>query len=619
MPGNNNSQLHEKRANVFMAFITVVGWSTIIISSFDFEIKSDPLILALMILFLGVAEFFPMPVWKGFTSISFPLVYTIWLVYGLHLAILIFGVIVCAVSIMQQRPLRIIFFNPAQLAISLYLAAHLTSYITGNAHVLQAGLTGKFIEMIILTLSFYFINNLIVDAVLKLRPQPYPFTVWKQKTLSETRSLALSLFYISLLLILGSQNRGIIDVFSFFFFFSPLVGLSLLTSIIVRLQTEKNRLKSLFDITTELNRLVLSTDSFTSLRSHLRQFIDFESAILWINENDRWDRVFQEGSFLTERELSRQEIENFEMYKEPFAVFNRKDKSSPADICFDKQLKALVHAPLVIENNTVGMLIVGRSRTKSFTQEDVRSIATLANQLAIIFKTRTLREEQERRLLLEERNRIAREIHDGIAQSLAGAVMKLETATKKYGSNSAYALELVEDSIEKLRVSLREIRESIYALRPYPTERLGLIQSMNSVIEAIKREHSVSVVFEERGKPIPLSSMVEKVMFDIFKESMQNIGKHALAEQVHILLSYQSEHILLKICDDGSGFSLMDAMLKARREPHFGILNMNESAEKIEATLQIDSKPGHGTEVILIIPKIEYKGGINFDQSVTGG
>lgn len=102
------------------------------------------------------------------------------------------------------------------------------------------------------------------------------------------------------------------------------------------------------------------------------------------------------------------------------------------------------------------------------------------------------------------------------------------------------------------------------------------------------------------------------------QESLQNIVKHAQADNVEILLSKQREHVLLKVKDNGIGFSLFESMIKAKSEPHYGILHMNEQAEQLEATLQIDSSAGKGTKITLLIPDSETRGDYN-DSNISGG
>jgi two-component system, NarL family, sensor histidine kinase DegS len=113
--------------------------------------------------------------------------------------------------------------------------------------------------------------------------------------------------------------------------------------------------------------------------------------------------------------------------------------------------------------------------------------------------------------------------------------------------------------------------------------------------------------------------MVEKVLFETFQECLQNVVKHSRAEHVDILLSYQAKHVLLRVKDDGLGFSLMDAMIKAKHEPHYGILTMNEQAKKLGATLHIETSIGKGTEIKLIIPNLELGEGSIYDSHSISG
>jgi signal transduction histidine kinase len=617
MPNTEKLQKKERMARLSILSISAIGWTTIFYYGFlQLEQPKHLSIFTLLVLFLAVVEYFPMPVWRGFTTISFPIVYTIYVMQGIEVAVSVYAIIVFISFLLKRRPLRIVFFNPAQLVISLLVAYWFSNtffplFITDETSRIVVGI----LHFSFMIFPFYFLNNLIVDIILMLRPQPYTLASWKQKTFQELNSLIISFIYLILFNVLGNQNRGEIDVISFFFFFSPLVGLALLSSSIVRLRKEKIRLKALFKMSSELNKIMPSKEWLYFLQNSLNEFIDVDASILWICEDGEWKRKFSMGLTTRQNPLSGTAISTFEKMKQITIYHNTKKDSGPCGDCFDKDILSCLYAPLLMEDEIVGMFVFGRSRTRSFNEEDVQSGATLANQLAIVIKTKMLFAEQEKRLILEERNRIARDIHDGVAQSLAGAVMKLETAERKFLKMPDEALKLIQESNVKLRISLKEVRQSIYALRPYPTERVGLISAMNSRMSLLQKEHPLKIHLETRGSEYPLSPMVEKIIFDIFQESIQNAIKHANASAVDILLSYQSEHILLKVKDNGLGFSLFQAMIKARNHPHFGILQMNESAERIQATIQIDSKEGEGTEINLTVPRMGIEGGSEYDQA----
>jgi signal transduction histidine kinase len=617
MPSTEKLQKQERIARRWLLLFSILGWTAII--KFGFLQLHQPehlSIYLLLVLFLAVVEYFPIPVWRGFTTISFPILYAIFIMQGIEFAVTAQAIVVFFGYLLKRRPLRIVFFNPAQLTISLLLAywcssALLPIFTNGETTRIVIGIL-HFTFMII---PFFLINNLIVDFILFLRPQPYNLASWKQKTFQELNNLVISSIYLVLFNVVGNQNRGEIDGVAFFFFFSPLVALALLSSSFVRLKKEKTRLKALFKMSSELNKIMPSKEWVHFIKNSLNEFMDVDASILWICEEGEWKRKFSVGLTNENVSLPISSFTSFEKMKQINIYHNTKKDPGPCGECFDKDVLSILYAPLLIDDEIVGMFVFGRSRTRSFSEEDVQSGATLANQLAIVIKTKMLFAEQEKRLILEERNRIARDIHDGVAQSLAGAVMKLETAERKFPKAPEETLKLIQESNEKLRKSLKEVRQSIYALRPYPTERVGLISAMNSRISILKKEHPIEIHLESRGSEYILSPMVEKIIFDIFQESAQNVIKHAKASRIEILLSYQSEHVLLKVKDNGQGFSLFQAMIKARNHPHFGILQMNEVAERIQATLQIDSKDGEGTEINLIVPRMGIEGRNEYDQT----
>ncbi|CEG29291.1 GAF domain-containing sensor histidine kinase [Bacillus sp. B-jedd] len=609
----------EMVARYLMMAISLAGGLLLLYALFGMEPPNEPLILILLVIFLCVIEFYPMPVWRGFTTISFPLVYAIFVMHGVEYAVWSYAFAVFGVNVVRRRPVRIIFFNPAQLVISFYGAVWLSGKMM-DLTILdsQSAVVGGLLHITAAIIVFYFINNLLVDLILVVRPQPYTIMMWRQKTLQEGNSLLVSYVYLVLFVVLGNQNRGEIDVITFFFFFAPLVGFALLSSIIVRLRKEKAKLKALFRISSELNKKIASEDWLGFLGKNLPEFIDVDACILWTKQNGKWERRYSAGLVNEETELDNTQAAALESVRHMVIYHNSRKQAGPATGFFLSEIRTKMYAPLMLEDELLGLFVFGRSRTKSFTEDDIQSAVTLANQLAVLLKTKWLFSEEEKRLILEERNRIARDIHDGVAQTLAGAVLNLETAERKFLKAPDDSLKLVHESTDKLRKSLREVRESIYALRPYPTERVGLLTAIQSRIEAVRKEHEVEIVLERRGAEFELSSMTEKVIFDIFQESVQNALKHAKAVKIEIMLSFQRENVFLKIKDNGIGFSLFQAMIKARNEPHFGILHMNEAAEKIKASLQIDSKEGNGTEITLTVPRMGIEGGEVNDQADAG-
>ncbi|MCA1065844.1 sensor histidine kinase [Rossellomorea sp. AcN35-11] len=592
--------------------ISVIGWCAILYHSINLSADtSSLLVLLLFALFLGITEYYPIPVWKGFTTINFPLLYTLYLIYGLSMTVTIFALVLLVTGLWQKRPLRILLFNPAQLGISFILAvAAVETYMNPAIQGENLIIAGT-LSYCLLLLFYYVINNVIVDMVLLLRPQPYKFDAWKNKLISEANSALISIMYGVLFYILGSQNRGEIDVFSYFFFFSPLIAISLIGAGYMRIKTEKNRLKSLFIVTKELNKHMLQQNPFQSFFKEFKHVVFYDELLLLSLRHSEWN-VKYDGRSSKDPIMENCSFEDLPGTQTIHYIKNRKyEEENGLTRCFSKEMKAFVCVPLLLEEELLGLLVVARSRSNSFLEEERNALATTANQLAAVLKTRTLVKEEEEKNILEERNRIARNIHDGIAQNLAGAVLNLETAQRKWAKHPDDSYALVDACTQKLRESLLEVRNSIYALKPPSRKNVGLIPAINKRIEEFYKDDTykdTNLTFSIRGKPYTLSSMVEGILFDTFQESVQNSLKHSEARNIDVSLHYQKENIMLKIKDDGKGFSLFHAMIKAQKHPHFGIMQMNEAADKINATLHFESKEGSGTEVILGVPRLGMEG-----------
>ncbi|PKR77739.1 histidine kinase [Halalkalibacillus sediminis] len=598
----------EQLAKQYMLFITIAGWVILVFHLFNLdEPQASIYILLLFALFIGITEYYPIPVWNGFTTVNFPIVYVLYLAYDIHYAITIYALIVPIIYFLQRRPIRSIFFNPAQLVISFYLAYLVTTHLVLPSIQLTDHpiVIGSLIYTCFLII-FYSINNLLVDIVLVIRPQPYPLETWKKKIMTELNSALFSFIYGVLLYVISTEDRGQIDMFSYFFFFAPLIALSFIGSSFVRIKAERNRLKRLFHLTRDLNTYILKEDGLSEFIIRFKQYMFYDQAVLILKENDEWIMVHRDEAHTNN---SNKSISlNPELFLDPLIYKNRKDQNGgPLSYLFSDEMQTFIYNPIKMEDELLGLIVVAKMRNNSFVENEQNILATVSNQLAAVLITRRLIQEKEEHSLLEERNRIARNIHDGIAQNLAAAVLQLETALKKHDNQKA-SRQLINQCITNLRESLFEVRNSIYTLRPPTEHQTGLIPAIHKRIEEFTNQDNNTINFRIKGKPYALSTMLERVIFDTFQESVQNSLKHSGADHIHVLLDYKDDHTLLKVKDDGRGFSLFHAMIKAEREGHFGIMQLNERAEKINGSLQINSKEGKGTEIILSVPRIETEG-----------
>lgn len=225
--------------------------------------------------------------------------------------------------------------------------------------------------------------------------------------------------------------------------------------------------------------------------------------------------------------------------------------------------------------------------------------------VVLLYRLRVRRLHSEFQAVLAERNRVAREIHDTLAQSFVGVSVQLElTAQLLAQSQVAAAGEQINRTREYVREGLAEARRSIWDLRAVtaqhtlPTRITRLAEQSGS--------DSLPIQLNIGGTYRPLESALEDEILRIAQETLSNVARHANATHVSIDLRYHSNRLTLTITDNGRGFEASDNSLPAKG--HFGLQGMRERAAEIHAQLSIESSPGHGTTVKLEVPIAAQKG-----------
>ena len=201
--------------------------------------------------------------------------------------------------------------------------------------------------------------------------------------------------------------------------------------------------------------------------------------------------------------------------------------------------------------------------------------------------------------LLNERQRMARDLHDTLAQGLAGLVMQLEALDAHLAkSNVEKSRSIVHKSMRQARETLRDARKAIDDLRATSSEYEDFDQGVRNIIDEFK-EFSELQVEEKIVEGIHLSSLATEHCLFILSECLTNIVKHAFAKEVHVLLSTTENELILKIKDDGIGFNPE----KSNRQPgKYGLLGLKERVRLLKGELTIESIPAEGTEVTVIVP-----------------
>ena len=208
--------------------------------------------------------------------------------------------------------------------------------------------------------------------------------------------------------------------------------------------------------------------------------------------------------------------------------------------------------------------------------------------------------------VLEERQRMAREIHDTLAQGLTGIITQLE-AVQQAGPASSDWERRIGTAARLARHSLTEARRSVRAVRPEPLENTRLPEAVADVAGQWSADNGVSAEVTTTGTVLALHPEVEVTLLRVAQEALANVAKHASASRVGITLSYMEDVVSLDIRDDGVGFHPKERR-SAGSGGGFGLTGMEQRVRRLAGSLAIESEPGHGTAISAIIPAIPRAG-----------
>jgi len=256
---------------------------------------------------------------------------------------------------------------------------------------------------------------------------------------------------------------------------------------------------------------------------------------------------------------------------------------------------SLMVIPLVIKNETIGLLFFEHKTPNYYSSKKADLALAIAYQSAIAIENARLYEQAQELAALEERQKLARELHDSVSQALYGIGLGANAAKTTLETEELTKERLVQplDYILSLaKAGLAEMRALLFELRPESLDQEGLVSALAKQIEAFESRHQIQVEKDLSEEP-NLSLDKKHALYRIAQEALNNIFKHAQANQVHVSLrKTDPEHIYLEIQDNGIGF---DPSLNY--SDHLGLRSMRERAEQMGAEFHIDSQAGKGTSV----------------------
>jgi len=251
--------------------------------------------------------------------------------------------------------------------------------------------------------------------------------------------------------------------------------------------------------------------------------------------------------------------------------------------------------PSKTQMNFQSLLICYRPGEELYSPNQVALTVALTDYMSTIAENFLLRRMAERTAIIEERQRLARDLHDSVSQSLYGVMLFARAGQDALESGALDALEIDLNKVEEQALrSMKEMRLLLYQLQPLALERGGLALALQQRFEQVEERLDIETVLEIESH-ISLSRQTEEILYRLASEALNNALKHADATRVEVRLAKQAEGVVLTISDNGRGFD------PAQKSAGMGLANMDFRAEKAGGVLTIESAPGQGTVVRCVL------------------
>ena len=241
----------------------------------------------------------------------------------------------------------------------------------------------------------------------------------------------------------------------------------------------------------------------------------------------------------------------------------------------------------------MGFFILGKHEAGQYTSEEFSLLSTIGKQIGVAMENAYLYEQAEHNAILSERNRLARELHDAVTQTLFSASLIADVTPVIWKRNPEEGMQHLEELRQLTRGALAEMRTLLLEMRPESLNRADLKTLITQLADAFIGRVRIPVDLQIQGT-CDQNQEVKIVFYRVAQEGLNNIAKHSGARQVSLHLDCQPGHLHLRIQDDGLGFDI-DSIPPG----HMGVAIMRERASSIGACLIINSQPDQGTTVKL--------------------
>ncbi|HKZ50162.1 MAG TPA: GAF domain-containing sensor histidine kinase, partial [Dehalococcoidia bacterium] len=284
----------------------------------------------------------------------------------------------------------------------------------------------------------------------------------------------------------------------------------------------------------------------------------------------------------------------------PVVVEDIRQNVACAGLFADKRARTCATVPVKSKGRTIGAIFVARQRENPFAREEVELIAAIGLQVGTVLENAQLLSKAEALAVLQERERVAREVHDGLAQTLGYLNVQMGIVGRLLASEELpKAREELEEMTRVTREAYQDLRQAIVDLRaPLPSTG-GLRRTLREYAERFSHQTGILCHFEgHRGLPAILPPTAEVQLIRIVQEALTNVRKHAPGSEVWLSVEASERAVRVAIKDDGPGFDVEAAL----RGSQLGLKTMKERAQSIGGALRIDSRPGVGTTLEVTVP-----------------
>jgi signal transduction histidine kinase len=260
------------------------------------------------------------------------------------------------------------------------------------------------------------------------------------------------------------------------------------------------------------------------------------------------------------------------------------------------ELKEFLGVPIRHREQTLGEIYLSGTPAGRFSARDQRIVEMLASHAGVAIATANLYTQGQALAVMEERQRVARELHDAVSQTLFSMMYEARAAALTAATDPSAAAAALTTLADQSAAALSEMRGLVYALRPKSLERDGLAATLTDHVDALRRSHQVEIEMRIQGKP-QLAFDQELALLRIAQEALQNSLKHGAGAPIEVVLRHRKAGTELVVRDFGPGF---DAEELPRTRRSMGLTTMRDRAADIHASLSITS--GAGTEVRVFLP-----------------